>query len=155
MGRVARGGVVHRLYLSLSDDERHALLDVIGVKTWQRMGHRHRVPALRNVTSPEGWTVVDAWLADPAGEGGGRAVGDLFDGLLRPLVERSRELLGDHADEPSVDDLRALAETLSAERSEAQARLLLAAVVDLEFAATPHALELAAAEPRFALPALD
>ena len=154
MGRVARGGVVHRLYLSLSDDERRTLLDVIGFKTWQRMGHRHKVPALRTITSPEGWTVVDAWLADPAGEGGPGAVGDLFDGLLRSLVERSREVLDVRADEPSTDDLRTLAEALSAERSEVQARLLLAAVVDLEFTAMPQALELAAAEPRFALPAL-
>ena len=98
------------------------------------------------------WEVVDAWITAPEAPGGIFSFGDLFDGLLRELVNRAREILGDRADEPSEADMLEVCEAIAAERSDAQARLLLAVVVEFEFTAKPEAQAVAAAHARFALP---
>jgi hypothetical protein len=149
-GHVARDGDVHKLYRSLDPSDRHAVLEAIGVKWCQRIGHRHKLPLLRDVQDlSSDWTAVDDWLA---GEPASSAVGDLFDPLITGLIDRGREILGDDADEPTTEHLTAMSNTLADERSVAQARLLLAAVVEFEFTAAPEARDVAAADPRFALP---
>jgi hypothetical protein len=144
---------VARLYGVLSADERRQVIEAIGLKHCQRIGHRHKIAALRTLADLDaGWSTVDAWLVDDAAPGGTLAFGDLFGPLSVELVDRARELLGEHSDDPGVEDLEAMATALAAERSEVLARLLLAVVVDFEFTAAPDVLTVAAADPRFSLP---
>jgi len=151
--RLARGGVVHRLLGELTGSERADFVDTIGLKHCQRIGHRHRIPELRSLRSfDEDRTVVDRWLVADDAEGGSRAFGDLLAPWGDAMVSRARELLGEHADEPEVEHLRAMADALTAERSLAQARLFLAAVVEWEFTAAPAVRELASTDERFAVP---
>ena len=81
-----------------------------------------------------------------------RELGDLFAPLLDELVARAVEMLGDNADEPTVDQLKEMGEELAFERSWPQTRLLMAAVVELMFQADEQAKELAAADERFTIP---
>ncbi len=137
----------------MSPEERRQLLDVIGLKTCQRVGHRHKVSELRSLRDlASGFEAVDAWVTATDAPGGRRAMGDLFDPLLADLVRRARSLLGAAADEPTAEQLKEMAEALAAERSVTQTRLLLAAVVELGFTAAPEALALSGTDPRFALP---
>jgi len=156
LDQVYRGGLVQRCYKLLEPSERREVLAAIGVKPCQRIGHRYRVVELRTLTDLDSqWTAVDEWLSAADATGGAPAMGDLFESLLQALVERARELLGDQSDEPEVEHLLAMGETLAAERSFAQVRLLLAAVVELDFTAAPEVLRLAATDPRFSLPASE
>lgn len=156
LDQVFRGGLVQRCYNLLEPDERHAIIAEIGLKACQRIGHRYKIVELRTLTDLDSqWTVVDQWLGATEAAGGAPAMGDLFEPLLRVLIERARELLGDHSDEPEAEHLLAMGEALAAERSFAQVRVLLAAVVELDFAAAPEVLQLAAIDPRFALPTTE
>jgi hypothetical protein len=149
---VARGGPVHSTYCALDDGDRAGVVATIGLKHCQRIGHRYKVPALRALTDLDtGWVVVDGWIRDDAAAGSPKAFGDLVQPLLVELIDRARTVLGDKSDEPSTDDLAAMAETLLEERSAAHVRLLLAAVVEHEFTAAPQALELAQRDERFAV----
>lgn len=153
MGKVLRGGLFQRTYGTLDAEARLGVLTTIGLKTVQRIGHRHKVPELRTLTDlAAGFDAVDAWVRADDAVGGLFALGDLFDGLIRALIERARELLGENADEPTTEHLKVMSEALSAERSPAEAKLLLAAVVELDFTATPQVVELSATDERFALP---
>lgn len=153
LNQVFRGGIVQQCYSLLEPDERHGVVAAIGMKACQRIGHRYKIVELRTLTDLNSqWTAVDAWLGAADAAGGAPAMGDLFEPLLRVLIDRARELLGDHSDEPETEHLLAMGETLAAERSFAQVRLLLAAVVELDFTAAPEVLKLAATDPRFAIP---
>lgn len=153
MGRALRGGYVQKFFGSLDPVERRLLIEAIGLKICQRVGHRHKVAEFRGLTDLGAqWEVVDAWITAEQAPGGIFSFGDLFDGLLRELVGRARELLGDRADEPSEADMLEVCAALASERSDAQARLLLALVVEFEFTAKPEALAVAAANERFSLP---
>jgi hypothetical protein len=154
MGRTLRGGYVQKFFASLEAVDRRLIIEAIGLKACQRIGHRHKVVELRGLTNlTDQWEVVDAWITVEQAPGGIFSFGDLFDGLLRELVERAREILGDRADEPSESDMLEVCETIAEERSDAQAKLLLAVVVEFEFTAKPEALAVAAANARFAIPA--
>jgi len=153
MGRVLRSGLFQRCYSALDEESRLGVLSTIGLKTVQRIGHRHKVPELRTLTNLAAqFTVVDSWVSAEEADGGMFAMGDLFDGLVRALIERARELLGENADEPTAEHMRVMSDALAAERSLAEARLLLAAVVELEFTATPQVIELSATDERYGLP---
>jgi hypothetical protein len=150
-GHVARGGLVHRVYEALADDERHAVVEAIGLKHAQRIGHRHKVAALRDLKDlASQWGIVDGWVRGD--DSSSRAIGDLFDPFLASLVTRARELLGEHADEPNAEQMTAMAQALADERSVAVARLLLATVVELEFTAAPEARAVGESDDRFTLP---
>jgi hypothetical protein len=143
---------VHRTYCALDDGDRAGVVAAFGLKHCQRIGHRHKVPELRTLTDlDDGWAVVDGWIREDAAGGASKAFGDLVQPLLLELIDEARTTLGDKSDEPSTDDLAAMAETMAGERSAAQVRLLLAAVVEHEFTAAPQALELAQRDDRFAV----
>ena len=72
-------------------------------------------------------------------------------GVLTSRIERARELPGENADEPTTDQLGAMADALATERSLAESRLLLATVVEFQFTAAPEVEALAAQNERFAL----
>jgi hypothetical protein len=152
IGRVFADGDVHRLYLILDEADRRDVVFAVGIKATQRVGHRHKVPALRNVTDiASQWETVDAWIRERDEARSIRAFGDLFAPLLDELVARAIELLGDNADDPTSDQLREMGEEMAFERSWAQTRLLLAAVVELAFQADEAAKALSAADERFRL----
>jgi len=152
-GHAHRGGEVYTVYLALTAEERREVLEAIGLKWCQRIGHRHKIGALRDLKDLEaGAATVEAWIVDEHPDGSSRAFGDLFDPLLTALIDRAVELLGENSDEPTTDQLEAMADALAIERSAAQVRLLLAAVVEFQFTAAPEAQELAARQERFALP---
>lgn len=149
---VARGGPVHSTYCALDDGDRAGLVATFGLKHCQRIGHRYKIAGLRELTDlDDGWAVVDTWIRDDDAGGAPKAFGDLVQPLLVELIDQARTVLGDKSDEPSTDDLAAMAETIADARSEAQVRLLLAAVVEHEFTAAPQALELAQRDERFAV----
>ena len=153
IGRIFTDGVVHRLYDSLDDDGRRDIVFAIGLKTAQRVGHRHKVAALRNVSDLAAeWGVVDGWIREREAARSVRALGDLFAPLLEDLVGRAVEILDEAADDPTADQLREMGEEMAFERSWAQVRLLLAGVVELGFQADEQAKVLAASDERFRLP---
>lgn len=153
IGRIFADGQVHRLYESMDDDDRRDIVFAIGVKTAQRIGHRHKVAELRNLVDVGSeWQVVDAWIRERDPQRSVRAMGDLFGPLLDELVGRAIEVLGDNADDPTADQLKAMGEEMAFERSWPQVRLLLAAVVELMFQADEQAKALSAADERFRLP---
>lgn len=150
IGRVFVDGDVYRLYLLLEEADRRDIVFAIGTKSAQRVGHRHKVADLRNVTDiASQWETVDAWIRDRDDARSVRAFGDLFAPLLDELVNRAIELLGDNADDPTAEHLREMGEEMAFERSWPQTRLLLAAVVELAFQADESAKELSAADERF------
>ena len=151
-GRVFTDGDVYRLYVMLEEQDRRDVVFAIGTKTVQRVGHRHKVADLRNVTDiASQWESVDTWIRDRDEARSVRAFGDLFAPVLEELVGRAIELLGDNADEPTAEQLRVMGEEMAFERSWPQTRLLMAAVVELMFQADEAAKELSAADERFRL----
>jgi hypothetical protein len=153
IGRVFTDGHVHRLYESMDDDDRRDVVFAIGLKTAQRIGHRHKAVDLRNLLDLNSeWGVVDRWILERDPARSVRALGDLLGPLLDELVGRAVELLGDDADDPTADQLKAMGEEMAFERSWPQVRLLMAAVVELMFQADEQAKALSAADERFRIP---
>jgi len=153
IGRIFTDGQVHRLYESMGDDDRRDIVFAIGLKTAQRIGHRHKVAELRNLVDlGSEWAVVDQWIRERDAARSVRALGDLFGPLLDELVGRAVEMLGDNADEPTADQLKEMGEEMAFERSWPQVRVLMATVVELMFQADEQAKELSAADERFRIP---
>lgn len=84
------------------------------------------------------------------------AVRALLESLVAPDLERIVELLGEHADHPSFDQLAAAVNALAAEGvSDDRRAALLAFAVAEQFAAAPHCRRLLAESPDLALPPVD
>lgn len=153
IGRVFTDGQVHRLYRGMSEEDRRDIVFAVGLKTAQRIGHRHKVAGLRNLVDLNSeWSAVDGWIVEPSEPHPLRGLGDLFGPLLDELVGRAVELLGDNADDPTMEQLREMGEEMAFERSWPQVRLLMAAVVELMFQADEQAKALSAADERFRIP---
>ncbi|MGC8498286.1 MAG: hypothetical protein ACP5OV_02155 [Acidimicrobiales bacterium] len=84
------------------------------------------------------------------------AVRALLESLVAPDLERIVELLGEHADRPSFDQLAAAVDAMAAEGvSDDRRAALLAFAVAEQFAAAPHCRRLLAESPELALPSVD
>lgn len=154
IGRVFADGPVHGLYCSLEEADRRDIVFAIGVKTCQRVGHRHRLVEFREITDiASEWAVVDAWIQSAERQATLRSFGDLFGPLLTELVGRAVEILGDNSDAPTAEQLREMGEELAFERSWPQVRVLMAGVVELGFEAEAEARSLSESDERFRIPA--
>ncbi len=84
------------------------------------------------------------------------AVRALLESLVAPDLERIVELLGEHADHPSFDQLAAAMDVLAEEGvSDDRRAALLAFAVAEQFAAAPHCRRLLTEIPELALPAVE
>lgn len=84
------------------------------------------------------------------------AVRALLESLVAPDLERIVELLGEHADRPSFDQLAAAVDAMAAEGvSDNRRAALLAFAIAEQFAAAPHCRRLLRESPELALPSVE
>ena len=137
-----RGGLAHRFYCSLDEERRRHLLESVGTDYVRYVGHVRRVPLLRDFDDHvDRWTSVDQYLLSHEVSDGVLMVGYFFGRHLNQIWDEAVEILGRHADTPTVDEVRQMADVLCDEHSPEWVGLFLAAAVEVKLRAKSQLLE--------------
>ena len=139
---LTRGGLAHRFYCSLDEERRRHLLESVGTDYVRHVGHVRRVPLLREFDGHvDQWTSVDQYLLSHEVSDGILMVGYFFGRRLNQIWDEALEILGGHADTPTVDEIRQMADVLCDGYSPEWVSLFLAAAVEVKLRAKSQLLE--------------
>jgi len=137
-----RGGSAHRFYCSLEEEQRLHLLTFLGLDYIRQVGHTKRIPILRDLEDTlEHWRSVDQYLVSREVGDGILVIGYFFGRHLNQIWDESVEILGRHADTPTLVDLRTMADALCDKYSPEWVSLFLAAAVEVKLRAKPQLIE--------------